>query len=71
MVINGDATVEIFICQSNENTLQISCDGHESMLIKANQRLAIAKFEKQLSLLHPTNYHYYDTLRVKLGWGSP
>lgn len=70
LVIGGDSEVELRICANNENALQISCDGHESHTIKANQLVKVKKHKQQLRLLHPANYHYYETLRVKLGWGT-
>lgn len=70
LVIDGQSIVELRISESNDNDLQISCDGHESSLIKPGQRITIQKNKQQLHLLHPIDYHYYDTLRIKLGWGS-
>jgi NAD+ kinase len=70
LVFNGDCQVEIRISTSNEQDLQISCDGHESRIIKPGQRVAVEKNKQQLRLLHPPEYNYYDTLRMKLGWGS-
>lgn len=70
LVIDGDARVELQMSTSNEHDLQISCDGHESCVIKPGQQISIIKNTQQLRLLHPSDYHYYDTLRIKLGWGS-
>lgn len=70
LVIDGDSSVEIRISERNENQLQMSCDGHESSYVKPGQRIIIKKNARQLQLLHPSDYHYYDTLRIKLGWGS-
>lgn len=69
LVIDGDAHIDLFISQANDNDLQISCDGQESSMIKAGQHVAIEKNSHHLRLLHPLDYHYYDTLRIKLGWG--
>lgn len=70
LVFHGNSQVDIRISASNENDLQISCDGHESHIIKAGQHVTIEKNKQQLRLLHPSDYNYYDTLRMKLGWGS-
>ena len=69
LVIDGQALVEFRISKNNEMDLQVSCDGHESHIVKPGQQVAIEKNAQQLRLLHPSEYHYYDTLRVKLGWG--
>ena len=70
LVISGEAQIELHISDSNENDLRISCDGHESRMVKPGQKVAIEKNNNQLRLLHPPGYHYYDTLRSKLGWES-
>ncbi|KTC65704.1 NAD kinase (plasmid) [Legionella adelaidensis] len=70
LVFDGQSEVEIHISESNESELQISCDGHESGIVKPGQNILIRKNKQQLRLLHPNEYHYYDTLRIKLGWGS-
>lgn len=69
LVIDGEADIDLRISNHNENDLQISCDGHESHIVKPSQQVAIKKNAQQLRLLHPLDYHYYDTLRIKLGWG--
>lgn len=68
LVIDGEAHIELYISESNEHDLRISCDGHESRMVKPGQKVAIKKNKNQLRLLHPLEYHYYDTLRSKLGW---
>ncbi len=69
LVIDGQSLIEMKIDRSNGMDLQISCDGHESSPIKPGQFISIEKNAQQLRLLHPKDYHYYDTLRIKLGWG--
>jgi NAD+ kinase len=70
LVIDGGSKVDIRISNNNENDLQISCDGHESRIVKPGQHVGIEKKTAYLRLLHPREYHYYDTLRIKLGWGA-
>lgn len=70
LVIDGEAQIELHISQFNETDLRISCDGHESRMVKPGQKVAIQKKCHHLRLLHPLDYHYYDTLRSKLGWES-
>lgn len=71
LVLDGDARVELRISTHNECALQISCDGHESCRVTPGQHVVIEKNTRQLRLLHPSDYQFYDTLRIKLGWGSP
>lgn len=70
LVVDGQAQVELRISSRNENKLQISCDGHDSSFVNPGQSINIKKNSQELRLLHPGNYHYYDVLRIKLGWGS-
>ena len=70
LVIDGEAKVELRIGEFNETELRVSCDGHESRMVKPGQKVTIEKNVQQLRLLHPLDYHYYDTLRSKLGWES-
>jgi len=69
LVIDGDAKIDLRITENNAVDLQISCDGHEYHRVKPGQHVAIEKNIAKLRLLHPSDYHYYDTLRIKLGWG--
>ncbi|KTD15990.1 NAD kinase [Legionella lansingensis] len=69
-VVDGEVKIDLKISERNENDLNISCDGHESRLVKPGQLVSIEKNTQQLRLLHPIDYHYYDTLRIKLGWES-
>ncbi|MFY7698302.1 MAG: NAD(+) kinase [Legionella sp.] len=68
LVIASESAIDIH-SKSNSNLL-ISCDGHEYRLAKPHQQISIQKNVQQLRLLHPIAYHYYDTLRMKLGWGG-
>ncbi|MCH9756585.1 MAG: NAD(+) kinase [Gammaproteobacteria bacterium] len=70
LVIDANAEVRLHISEHNEAPLQLSCDGHNSFPIKPGTSVIIEKNPRTLELLHPKDYHYYDTLRVKLGWGS-
>ncbi|MDI1351491.1 MAG: NAD(+) kinase [bacterium] len=70
LVLDGDAQIRLEISPLNENELRLSCDGHESHMVKPGQNVFIKKNSNQLRLLHPLDYHYYDTLRSKLGWES-
>lgn len=70
LVVSGDAKIMLKISEDNGADLRISCDGHESNPVQPGTIVTIEKNRKYLRLLHPLDYHYYDTLRIKLGWGS-
>lgn len=68
IVVHGDAKISIQIDQDNETSPNISCDGAERIAIKPGDKIEIARAEKQLRLIHPSDYSYFQTLRTKLGW---
>jgi NAD+ kinase len=70
LVVDGEVKIDLEISESNESALRVSCDGHESRQVNPGQVVSIEKNAQQLRLLHPRDYHYYDTLRIKLGWES-
>lgn len=70
LVVDSQAKIDLIISPTNENDLLVSCDGHESRMVKPGQQVSVEKNAQQLRLLHPSDYHYYDTLRIKLGWES-
>jgi NAD+ kinase len=70
LVVDGEVKIDLKISEHNESPLRVSCDGHESRMVKPGQVVSIEKNTQQLRLLHPRDYHYYDTLRIKLGWES-
>ncbi|MDP1615658.1 MAG: NAD(+) kinase, partial [Methylococcales bacterium] len=59
LVVDGEANIELHISQFNETELRISCDGHESRMVRPGQKVSIKKNGTQLRLLHPLDYHYY------------
>lgn len=70
LVVDGQAKIDLKVSDGYEHHLLVSCDGHESRIVKAGQLVSVEKNTKMLRLLHPLDYHYYDTLRIKLGWES-
>lgn len=70
LVLDASVNVRLYVSESNDQALRISCDGHDSYPVKPGTSVMITKHPQTLTLLHPKDYHYYDTLRVKLGWGS-
>jgi NAD+ kinase len=70
LVIDDQSELRIQISSHNDRLLQISCDGHSSYSMAPGQSIRVKKSAQQLQLLHPKDYRYYETLRIKLGWGS-
>lgn len=70
LVVDGNSIIDVIVDSKNENPLQVSCDGRNSVTVAPGFRLNIQQKKQKLRLLHPIAYHYYDTLRIKLGWGG-
>lgn len=70
LVVDDKSELRIQISAQNDMPLQISSDGHCSYSVAPGQSIRIQKSKQHLQLLHPKDYRYYDTLRIKLGWGS-
>ena len=70
LVIDDQSELRIQISAQTDIPLQISCDGQGSYAVAPGQAVKVKKSPLLLQLLHPKDYRYYDTLRIKLGWGS-
>ena len=68
IVIPGNETVELSIDPHNDIESFVSTDGQDKIAVTASHTLSIARYEKNLRLIHPTDYDYFATLREKLGW---
>lgn len=68
IVINGNSRIEIVITHNNRNVVNVSCDGIQHIPVSAGDRILIEQHKKTLSLIHPTDYNYYQILREKLNW---
>ncbi len=68
IVIPGDQEIKIEIDKENSTSPRLSCDGQRRILISPEQSVIIKKHHTSLTILHPLNYNYFQTLRAKLGW---
>jgi NAD+ kinase len=68
IVVAGNSHIEILITSNNEYAPKLSCDGHAHVSIPPKGKIIIQKYPHPLRLIHPKHYHYFETLRTKLGW---
>lgn len=68
LVIDAHAVIDIEITQRTRHNPAVSTDGSDSIYIKPGYRIRIQSCPQRLSLLHPMEYEYYNTLGRKLGW---
>lgn len=69
IVVDGHSTIRLRAALEND-TLQLSCDGHVRMRVQPGDDVIIQQHPKRLRLVHPKDHSYYRVLRNKLGWGS-
>lgn len=70
IVISGDSKIKIHIEPTNETTPRLSCDGKTRIPLDIGSDVYIDKNAKQLRLIHPEDYSYFQTLRSKLHWNT-
>lgn len=68
LVIDADDKIDILVCDVNEISPYVSCDGHTRVQISAGSTIHVKKHKEILRLIHPEDYNYFATLREKLGW---
>lgn len=70
IVINGDSTILLRVKENLNSQIQISCDSQTFFPVNENSLIEIKKKQESITLIHPTSYSYYKSLRSKLHWGS-
>ncbi len=69
IVLPSDQCIEIQITQP-DTVGQVSFDGHTRAIINTGDRITINRHVKQITLLHPAGYDYFQILRAKLKWSN-
>jgi len=70
IVLEGDSKIILVISSSNDTSPYVSSDGQNRIAVSPGGMVEIYKKSKQLHLIHPKDYNYYETLRKKLAWGK-
>ncbi|MGJ8619969.1 MAG: NAD(+) kinase [Methylophilaceae bacterium] len=65
--VNSDATIQVTLMQVDD--AQISFDGQYQLALKLGDCVKVERAKETVTLLHPSEYCYYDMLRNKLHWG--
>ncbi|MGA0936017.1 MAG: NAD(+) kinase [Pseudohongiellaceae bacterium] len=68
IVVEGNRELTLVVGDRHRILPQLSCDGSMSHACSPGDRITIRKKDKQLKILHPGDYDYYETCRSKLGW---
>jgi NAD+ kinase len=70
LVIPASSEIEISLADHDDGPAYVTCDGEEFGRMEANHTLSIRAADETVTLLHPTDYSYYELLRSKLNWGK-
>jgi NAD+ kinase len=67
IAVHSDSLIEVTLVQFDE--AQLSFDGQFQLALEVGDKIIIKRAEQTVSLLHPSDYRYFDMLRNKLNWG--
>jgi NAD+ kinase len=70
IIIDADNEIQIVVASRSKISPRISCDGREHIPVAPSDRIIIRKKREHLTLIHPLDYNYFETLRTKLHWGT-
>ncbi|AUZ04578.1 MULTISPECIES: NAD(+) kinase [Vitreoscilla] len=68
IVISDTSEIEIMLTKGMD--ARVHFDGQSFIDLQKLDRIIIRRYRNTLRVLHPTDYHYYRTLRTKLHWGE-
>ena len=67
IAVNNKAKIEVTLVQVDD--AQISIDGQFHLALEVGDKISVARADETITLLHPSDYCYYEMLRNKLNWG--
>lgn len=67
IAVHSDSLIEISLVQFDE--AHLSFDGQFQLALEVGDKIIVNRAEQTVSLLHPSDYCYFDMLRNKLNWG--
>ena len=70
IVLPGDSVIDVRRTERSHTPAEISVDGQFLAALPEGQTLTISASAKQLTLIHPPGYDYFELLRSKLNWGA-
>jgi NAD+ kinase len=67
IALNSTCKIEVSLVQVDD--AQISYDGQFQLALEVGDKVLVQRASKDIALLHPTGYCYFEMLRNKLNWG--
>lgn len=69
IVIPADRSVEVILHRHGNTRAEIAVDGIGLGHLGPEDRLIVSRSARQITLIHPPGYDFYEILRSKLHWG--
>jgi len=70
IVVDGNSEIKLILANENQESLQVSCDGHVILAVMPGDEVIIKKSKYAIQLVHPLDHNYFNVLRGKLSWGN-
>jgi len=70
IVVDAESLIDILIFNTKEGIAQVTCDGHLSTDLHVGDHIKVQRKADKITLLHPKQHNYFETLRAKLHWSE-
>ena len=67
IALNADSKIEVNLVQIND--AYVSFDGQFQLPLEQGDKIVVQRAKQEITLLHPSDYCYFEMLRNKLNWG--
>jgi NAD+ kinase len=67
ITVSADSKIEVSLVQIDE--AHVSYDGQFQLGLELGDKVVVQRAEQEITLLHPSEYCYFEMLRNKLNWG--
>lgn len=69
IVVPATSVIDVTITDKR-SPAHVSADGLIGFNLEGDETVQVRRSEHSVQLVHPESYHYFSTLRTKLGWGE-
>lgn len=69
LLVPGESEIVVHIKETDEGAT-VNFDGQTSVPIVTGQDICLSQYKRQIHLLHPQDYDYFEIIRSKLRWGA-
>lgn len=70
IIIDGDSVTKIVFSTLEDVQSHVTCDGDIVTELVPGDHIIVQKDRKQVRLIHPADYDYFNLLRAKLHWST-